>query len=217
MENDKKAIKLSNYIRSLECFTIVNFYDGNYKHMGATISDAILQAGINYEKVVRPRIETILRNYPEAVTTSAFLCLIDKQGIKTILSWDDDEKPNRVIELTKFLHNEGIETEKELCTWITNEANKSRLLKVRGIGPKTLDYIKIIVGLQTVAVDQHMYTFLSDAGIEAASYEEACDIINHTADIMETERVLLDHSIWQYMSNRRSRQSNHLPCNKKSG
>lgn len=217
MDTEKKALLLSGYIRSLDGFTIVDHFDGNYNHMGATISDAILQAGINYEKVVRPKIEKIFKIYPKAITTSAFWQLLKEKGPKTVLGWNDDEKPNRVVELTKFLLKEGIETEKELSEWMVNESNKIRLLKLRGIGPKTIDYIKILAGLQTVAVDQHLYALLREAGIEAASYEEARDILNHTADIMGTERVLLDHSIWQYMSNRKKRQSNRLPCKKKNG
>ena len=214
---EKKALLLSGYIRLLDSLTIVDYFDGNYNHMGATISDAILQAGTKYETVVRPRIEGILEIYAEAATTSAFWQLLKEKGPKTVLRWNDDEKPNRVVEFTKYLLEEGIETEKELGEWISSESNKTRLLQLRGIGPKTIDYIKILAGLQTVAVDQHLYALLREAGIEAASYEEARDILNHTADIMGTERVLLDHSIWQYMSNRKKRQSNRLPCKKKSG
>ena len=217
MDAKKKALLLSDYIRLLDCFTIIDYFDGNYNHMGATISDAILQAGTKYETVVRPRIERILENYTGAVTTTAFWQLLEEKGPKTVLRWNDDEKPNRVVGFTKFLLEEGIETEKELATWIASESNKTRLLNLRGIGPKTVDYIKILAGLQTVAVDLHLYAFLREAGIEAANYEDARDILNHTADIMEIERGLLDHSIWQYMSNRKNRQSKRLPCKKKSG
>jgi hypothetical protein len=35
-----------------------------YGHMGATLTDAVLQSGISYETVVLPRVERILRDYP---------------------------------------------------------------------------------------------------------------------------------------------------------
>jgi hypothetical protein len=194
VDTHRKAQLFSDYIRSLNGFKIVDYFDGNYQHMGATISDAILQAGLNYETVVRPKIKNILEIYPEAVTTSAFWQLLNEKGPKIILGWKDDEKPNRILGLTKLLLGEGIETEEELSIWIVSDANESRLLNLRGIGPKTIDYIKILVGLQTVAVDQHLYTLLDEAGITGNSYEEARDIINLTADIMGTERVLMDHS-----------------------
>jgi hypothetical protein len=185
--------------------------------MGATISDAILQAGLKYETVVRPKIKNILETYPEAVTTSAFWHLLKKKGPKIVLGWKDDKKPNRILGLTEFLLGEGIEKEEELCRWIVSDANKARLLNLKGIGPKTIDYIKILVGLQTVAVDQHLYALLEEAGITGTSYEEARNILNHAADIMGLERVLLDHSMWQYMSNRKKLQSNRLACEKKNG
>jgi len=40
-----------------------------------------------------------------------------------VLSWQDEEKPNRVIGLTKFLIDEGIETEDELRKWIESDNN----------------------------------------------------------------------------------------------
>jgi hypothetical protein len=145
VDSHKKAGLFSNYIRLLDGFIIVDYFDGNYNHMGATISDVILQAGINYEKVVRPKIKNILEIYPEAITTSAFWQLLKDKGPNIVLDWKDDEKPNRVLGLTKFFRQEDIETEKEISEWIMNESNKIRLLELRGIGPKTVDYIKILV------------------------------------------------------------------------
>jgi endonuclease III len=196
---------LVGYLKSLDGFVPVNYIDGNYAHMGATISDAILQAGTNYDRVVRPRIKTIRDVYPEATTTSAFRRLLMEKGSKTVLSWKDDEKPNRVVALTEFFLSEGIETEEGLRKWMTCESHRCRLLKIRGIGPKTVDYIKILVGLQTVAVDRHVVTLLREAGIPASGYEEAQEILNLSADLLEMKRAFFDHSIWQYMSRRKPR------------
>ena len=131
--------------------------------MGATISDAILLAGIKYETVVRPRIIKIRKDYSGAVTTSAFCQRLNEKGPKVVLSWHDDEKPKRVVEFTKFLLDEGIETEEELRNWVESDSKRARLLKIRGIGPKTADYIKILVGSQTTAVDRYVLRLLSEA------------------------------------------------------
>jgi hypothetical protein len=63
--------------------------------MGATICDAVLQAGLKWESVVKPRLEKLRRHYPEAATTSGFFTLIKEVGIKKILNWRDEEKPAR--------------------------------------------------------------------------------------------------------------------------
>lgn len=202
MSVPNKASQLVAHLRSLDGFVIVNDIDGNYNHVGATIADAILQAGTTYKTVVQPRIRRILELYPNAVTVSAFWTLLQETGPKTVLSWRDDEKPNRAVALTAFLRDAGIETETELCTWLTNETHRTHLLSVRGVGPKTVDYICILVGMQTTAVDRHIYALLDAAGIQVASYEEARAILNLAADNMGVARATFDHSVWQFMSGR---------------
>lgn len=203
MEACEKAVRLVDHIRRLEDFVIVDYIDGQYGHMGATIADAILQAGTRYDTVVRPRVREIKNAYPEAGTTSGFWRLIEKGGAKRILRWMDDEKPNRVIALTRFLLNEHIETEDDLAVWLRDEANRPRLLELRGIGPKTVDYLKILVGMQTTAADRYVFRLLDEAGAPAADYQEAKEILNLAADAMGVERAPFDHSVWQYMSKRR--------------
>jgi endonuclease III len=197
---DKKAQILADYVRNLNNFTIQETIDGDYNHMGAIITDAILQAGTKYETVVRPRVKSILSLYPEVRTTSGFLQLIKKIGVKKILSWNDDEKPNRVIGATEFFIKEGVETQEDLRTWLSQEANTQKLLSLRGVGPKTADYFKILAGIQTNAIDRHLLTFLQEAGIQVSDYQEAQDIINFAADMLGVDRAIFDHSIWEYMS-----------------
>lgn len=203
MNVDEKAGHLVEYLRSLDGFRVVEVIDGSYNHMGATIADGILQAGTTYNTVVRPRVRRILESYPNAVTTSAFWSLLQDVGAKTVLLWRDDEKPNRVIALTAFLRAAGIETEDELRQWLENEAHRAHLLSVRGVGPKTVDYLRILVGTQTAAVDRNVYTLLHEAGIPISSYNEARETLNLAADNMGVKRAILDHSVWQFMSNRR--------------
>ncbi len=109
MNSISKARKLVSHIESLAGFTIEDDIEGTYHHIGATIADAILQAGTNYATVVNPRVNSILNTYPDARTTTAFRDLLEREGVKEVLSWNDDEKPNRVLALA-----ESIETEEEL-------------------------------------------------------------------------------------------------------
>ena len=198
---NKKAQILAEYVRNLNNFAIQTTIDGDYNHMGAIISDAILQAGTRYATVVRPRIMNIMALYPEVRTTSGFLQLILKIGVKNVLSWHDDEKPNRVVGATEFFIKEGVETQEDLRTWLSQEGNIQKLLSLRGVGPKTADYFKILAGIQTNAIDRHLLKFLEEAGIQVSNYQEAQEIINLTADILGLDRAIFDHSIWKYMSN----------------
>jgi endonuclease III len=191
---------LASYVRSLDDFTLIDEVVGDYDHIGATISDAILQAGTTYETVVRPRVERILADYPEANTTSRFLDLLLREGAKSVLSWNDNEKPLRVIHLTGFLWRHGIETEEQLREWIEEESNIEKLLSIKGVGPKTVDYLGMLVGRATVAVDRHLIRFLQRAGVSVTSYAEAREILNEAADILGIDRRRFDQTIWHRMS-----------------
>lgn len=196
----EKALLVVAYIRSLEGFAITGHAASQYHHMGATIADAILQAGTNYQTVVEPRVRAIRLSHPAANTTSAFLSLIEREGAKRILQWKDDEKPRRLVALTKLLASEGVESEEDLAEWLNDPANTVRLRELRGIGPKTLDYLRILAGIHTAAADRHVFRLLEEAGAAATDYEEARDILNAAADAMGLDRAVLDQSVWQYMS-----------------
>jgi len=117
--------------------------------------------------------------------------------------WKGIDRAERFCEIIQLFHAEGIETEADLKEWLlASEANLSKLRRINGIGPKTVDYFKILVGISTSAIDRHLLKFLEMAGIQYSSYEAAQAIINNVADILNVERAKFDHSIWQYMSQR---------------
>lgn len=206
MNADEKAATLVNYVHSLTDFTIVEAIEG-YNHMGATISDAMLQAGVNYRYVVQPRVQRLLEQYPEARTTSGFIRLLTKVGHNNLLDWKDTEKPNRILGVAEFFSSKGIETEADLRQWLQESSNLEKLKQLRGIGNKTADYFKILVGIPTSAVDRHLHGFLSEASIEVNGYDEARRVINKAADLMRINRSHFDHSIWKYKSSRKTK-----PC-----
>jgi hypothetical protein len=62
-----------------------------------------------------------------------------------------------------------------------------------------------LVGFPTAAPDIHLTDFLEEASIPYRNYDDAKDIINNCADILQVDRGHLDHSIWQYRRKKRSR------------
>jgi hypothetical protein len=209
MNVDNKAKSLARYISTLPDFSYVE-PDIPYNHMGATIIDAILQPGLNYKAVVKPRIDEILEKYPDAKTTSTFLKILNEIGPNKLLRWQDSEKPNRVLELVDLFISEGIENEKQLEIWLEDEENIALLDKVRGVGNKTIDYLKLLSGNRsTTAIDRHLLGFISEAGISVNGYSEAKEVINGAADLIGKDKSLLDHSIWKYMSEKKGKR---VPC-----
>lgn len=206
MNSNEKVNLLIHYIKTLKDFEFVPpEIPVPYNNMGATITDAMLQAGTKWETVVKPRIEKLL-TYSEAKTTTGFHNLVSKVGIKQLLNWTDDEKPNRILNAIDFFLAENIETEADLKKWLCDDTNIQKLKQLRGVGAKTADYFKILSGISTSAIDRHLLEFLRKAGIEIdlSDYVEARKVINDTADQMGIDKSLLDHSIWKYMSNKKT-------------
>jgi hypothetical protein len=194
------ADALLHYLNALGDFVLEPAMNP-YHHVGATLTDAILQAGLSYETVVRPRVQRVQR-IPEASTTTGFLTVIRREGIAEVLrGWsEENRKPKTLVAVLELLAADGVESEDQLREWLTTPANRDKLRKVHGVGPKTIDYLQILVGAQSVAPDVHLLRLLSLAGVPSLSYEEAREIVCCTADRMGVPRATLDHSIWRYMS-----------------
>ena len=75
----------------------------------------------------------------------------------------------------------------------------------KGVGNKTFDYFKMLVGLKTVAIDRHLEKFCNRADIKLTNYTEYHQLIMDTATILDVEPQVLDHSIWRYMSDQQNK------------
>jgi len=113
--------------------------------------------------------------------------------------------------LSRFFLDEQVESEADLKAWLTNEANLARLRQLPGVGPKTVDYLQILAGLDTSAIDRHLALFLAQAGVEAGTYEERKAVIDAAAGLLGVDRAVLDYSIWRYMSDRAARGETRRP------
>jgi hypothetical protein len=178
-----------------------------YYHMGATLTDAVLQAGVNYKSVVYPRIQDILRKYPECRTTCDFIILFQTIPVGEIIQWNNKRKQDTLCELAWVLYESGLNTEDDVARWIVSKKNAEKVLQINGVGRKTIDYLKLLCGQQAIPIDRHMFQFLEIAGVLAGDYQEASVIMQKVASAIEVDESTLDRMIWNYMSsNESSRQ-----------
>lgn len=191
------AVKLVNFIQKKEFVPVTQRMP--YYHMGATITDAILQAGLNYHHVVYPRVLKILTEYSDYKTTCDFIILMQVFPLTEIVDCKNSKKLQRIRDLSWFLYNNGIENEDQLAKWLDIEKNISPLRKIDGIGPKTIDYLKILSGNQAVAIDRHLFAFLELAGIFHCSYQDASLIYTKVSELLNISQYELDRKVWLYM------------------
>lgn len=198
------ALRLKEYIDNIDNFHFIEPEVCPYRdHIGALFTDAILQAGVNYRRVVLPRVERVLSSFPEAKTVSSFSNVLNLYGVKDVLRWNNTAKIQRMKDLISFCMVHAIETASDLTGFLNNEAGEEHLKAINGIGDKTCDYLKRLLGFDTVAVDRHIRNFLVDANIMVEDYVEIKEVVEFTADIMDINRRALDYSIWSYMSHNR--------------
>ena len=197
--------RVAQHVRGLPDFEVIEDLELPYHHMGATITDGVLQAGLRYETVVWPRVQHVM-GITEAATTSGFLAVLRERGGEEVVRWTHQEKLGRMEAVAELFAAHSVETEEDLRVWLCEYegecvANASRLGALHGIGPKTIDYFKILCGEQdTAAIDMHLTRFLEQAGVRVTSYEQAREVISGAAAELGVPAAQLDHSIWTYMS-----------------
>jgi hypothetical protein len=175
------------------------------QNMGATILDCILQSGVNYERTVKPRITDFRAKFPHIKTTSDFYNLILASSVENLINWKG-AKIQRIKDLTMLLIKEHIETEDQLNTWLKNDTNILKLLRVKGIKHKTVDYLKILAGDEnSIAMDIHLHNFIKTYGDPEyiIDYSYGKEILTELANRLKVQPAQLDHSIWYFMAHRK--------------
>ena len=195
------ALRLKEFINQMDDFKFVKpEYCPYIDHIGALFTDTILQAGLNYRSVVWPRVAHVLETFPYATTVSVFAEVLDNYGTANVLHWRNADKIQRMNELVWFCIDNRIETSRQLTDFLKYDNNILLLKDIHGIGNKTCDYLKRLLGFDTVAVDRHIRSFMESADIFCDDYFDIKEIVEFAADFMEKPRRVLDYSIWSYMS-----------------
>src|ERR1700722_4498487 len=138
---------------------------GVTRHMGAALADCVLQAGLKYDTVVSHRVRRIIDRFPEAETVSGTIDVLSAHGPRDFLAWTHPHKIVRFTGLLCHLHEDSVESCDDLYFWLGDAKARSSLLTLKGIGPKTVDYLCGLVGLECVAIDRHMRLLCAWVGI----------------------------------------------------
>lgn len=175
-------------------------------HMGGVLADAVLQAGLNYATVVRPRVQTILRKFPERDRISMLVELVAQQRTASFLNWTHPLKVARFERLVEFLDDRGVEHVDDLHSQIRCSNFCADLRNINGVGPKTIDYMACLVGVDSVAVDRHIRAFAKHVGIDGEDYKFLQTVFCCAADLLSLPRRDFDAWIWQKQSASKSNQ-----------
>lgn len=177
-----------------------------YTHIGAVLVDSILQAGLNYNSVVRPRVLRVINEFPETSNTSAIVNLISLRKTAYLLDWHHDVKLDRFERVVEFLVERSVEDVTGLRGKLIDPDFCLAMLHLHGVGPKTIDYMSCLSGIESIAVDRHIKSFASKAGVDQSDYYFLKRAFCFAADLLSISRRAFDAWVWQKESQERSPQ-----------
>ncbi|MEN8652707.1 hypothetical protein ABCR94_19455 [Streptomyces sp. 21So2-11] len=173
---------------------------GGWTHMGAVICDASFHARCRYEVTLRPRLLRLQTDWPDATTVRGFHGRLATEDLAVAMNFNSSQKVATAHAITDVLAAERVDNRDALHAWLDHQANRAALRSVKGVGPKSIDYIGNLVGRSQVAVDVHLRTFAADAGVPGLRYEQLRAVYEEAAALLGHDQGGLEHAVWRYGS-----------------
>jgi hypothetical protein len=118
-----------------------------------------------------------------------------------VIKYDEQARPLQVDEMAAVLELHGVETVGDFGEALEDSDRgpvlRKDLDRVRNVGPKTLDYLEIIVGISSVAVDSRLARVTKGAGIERTDYDHLAAVIRAAAAERGWRPGDLDAALWR--------------------
>jgi len=149
----------------------VSAVGARYDHMGGLLADVALQAGLNYESVVAPRVRHVIDSQPNARRTQDIVKLLASMPAGHLLLWKGTEKIERYRCLVDTCATNGADTVDDLRMLVTTSEGRRAFMAIRGVGQKTFDYLSLLCGVPTFPMDRHFLRFLEIAGVDVNQYD----------------------------------------------
>lgn len=180
-----------------------------YKHAGALLAD-VLQAGLSYHWVVMPRVGRILKEFPDADRVSALSYLVEKGSTAHLLNWQHPIQIERFERLVCFLHRAKVDTTDDMRTALKSGPFYADLQSLNGIGPKTIDYMACLAGIESIAADRYIRTFALRWGVNNDAYDFLKNVFCFAAELFSISRREFDAWVWSREASRQSPQLNFV-------
>ncbi|MGY4785855.1 hypothetical protein ACVH9Z_39090 [Rhodococcus opacus] len=181
--------------------------DAHYSHIGALLTDAGLQGNTNYSTNVVPKALKVQREWPDAATISGFQARLAQNNFGEWIPFRG-KKPVIIEAMADALGEMGVETVGDLLHCYTDAERELDLIfqldPVKGVGPKTINYLAILAGSPDhVAIDGQLTTFAQEAGVSTRSERFLGTFYRSAAKQLGCTAASLDAAVWTYMSTRK--------------
>ena len=212
MTVEKDAEKLLAHLDALGV-TGAEQVNRGWGHTGAALVDAALQRQRNYEKVVRPAAEAVKDAWPDAKTTSGLRKRLQAYDLGDVIRYQSPSRVLQVEQMAAVLANHNVETMDDFRDMLSDQQRRSTLRKdlgdIKYVGPKTLDYLEVLAGLSSVAVDSRLMRVTKAAGIDRTDYDYLAAVIRAAAADRGWRPGDLDAALWQAGEGQEADDRNH--------
>jgi 3-methyladenine DNA glycosylase/8-oxoguanine DNA glycosylase len=145
-------------------------------------------------------MDRIAKGYPTGETTSGFLALLRSEGAANILNLKAGRKLRTIEELAQFLADRGVENTNDLSMWLQASGNPSSLMTVHGVGPKTVSFLKLLVGLDAIAVDRQILRFVQQASVDLKTPELVEALLTKAGRQLGLTGAQVDQLVWRSLA-----------------
>jgi hypothetical protein len=180
----------------------------HYPNLVLVLADVVLSANRHYEEFVRPRVALLQElAVPDLAT---LIELIDTLGVDSFCLYWNYRHPQRVKILYDLAgrclellpHSEEGDEVERLRAWAhySTTDDFSFFTGIPGFGFVSFQYLRILLGANTIKPDVHISNFIYQATGQRLSPPKLIDLLEAVATEMKVSASALDHAIWRYQS-----------------
>lgn len=207
MREFKNIKKYIEFINSLNLTFDKKPDEYGYDNPVMLLMDATLSINRQYNKFVLPRLEYFKLKFPNINTLEEINNLINEKGIDDFESVWNYNHPKRVEILqnlalffldykTENSIKDDLESMKHWAKSV--DINSGKILPIDGMGFTTSQYIRKMLGVDSVKPDVHIMRSIFEGIGEKMSDKKTVLFIEKAAEDMGITATALDHAIWKH-------------------
>jgi len=210
MKKENDLFLLKEYLLSIDVEKLEKKSLGNYENAVLVCLDAVLSINRKYYTFVVPRIIYFQNKYPNITKLNDLIGLINDVGINDFRECWNYNHPDRVKMLYSLCKrlikiSSLYETENELLSlrkWaFQSSVNDYDYFNVIGIGFATFQYIRILLGANTVKPDVHIKNKISEVVGRKLNDKYIVDLFETACNELKLNTSDVEHYIWKKSAN----------------
>lgn len=206
MKKENDLILLKEYLSGINIENVEKNSLGNYENAVLICLDAVLSINRKYYTFVVPRINYFQNKYPDITKLEELIKLIDNVGIdgfKNCWNYNHPDRVkilydlcNRLIEISRLYEDKNELT--SLRKWASQSSVRDyNNFNVNGIGFTTFQYIRMLLGANTVKPDVHIKNKISEIVGKKINDKYAVELFESACRELKLNIADIEHYIWE--------------------